>query len=169
MGLTTVKYQYNTYWGGTSQATPQVVGLASLLLTVRPQLTPAQVKAIIQSTADDRVGPATEDAVGWDQYFGYGRINALRALTTAVTASQAGKAVAAGFELFPNPARGAVTLRLAEGHLLQRQVQVYNSLGQLVSQQLLTGLSQLLPVPAAPGTYWVAIAGTAGGQRLVVE
>ena len=160
---------YNVYWGGTSQATPQVTGLASLMLTLRPQLTPAQVKAIIQNTADDRVGPAFEDAVGWDQYFGYGRINAARALTNVVTASHASQTVAAGFQLFPNPTRGAVTLQLSEARLLQRQVQVYNGLGQLVSQQQLTTLNQQLLVPVTAGTYWVAIAGMAGGQRLVVE
>ncbi|MCI1187582.1 S8 family serine peptidase [Hymenobacter sp. DH14] len=166
-------YQSNTnyyvYWGGTSQATPQVAGLASLLLTLRPQLTPAQVKAIIERTADDRVGPASEDAAGWDLYFGYGRINAGRALANVLTATQANQDVAAGFRLFPNPARGAVTLQLGEARLLQRQVQVYNALGQLLSQQPLTGLSQQLLVPTAAGTYWVAIAGMAGGQRLVVE
>ena len=160
---------YNIYWGGTSQATPQVTGLASLLLTLRPQLTPAQVKAIIQSTADDRVGPATEDAAGWDPYFGYGRINAMRALSSVLTASRADQAAAAVFQLFPNPAGRVVTLQLPNAHLLQHQVQVFNSLGQLVSQQPLTGLTQQLPVPVAAGTYWVAIVGIPGGQRLVVE
>ncbi|MGY3087195.1 thermitase [Hymenobacter sp. UYAg731] len=158
---------YNIFWSGTSQATPQVVGLASLLLTLRPLLTPDQVKAIIQSTADDQVGPPTEDAAGWDQYFGYGRINALRALASVLTPSQASKKF--GFELFPNPARRDFTLQLTDERLLHSQVQIFNSLGQLVSQQQLTALTQQVPVPVAAGTYWVAIMGTTGGQRLVVE
>ena len=160
---------YNVYWGGTSQATPQVAGLASVLLTLRPQLTPAQVKSIVQSTADDQVGLPTEDVAGWDPYFGYGRINAPRALATVLTATQAGKPVATGFQLFPNPARRTVTLQLTESRLLPGQVQVFNGLGQLVSQHSLTGLTLQLPVPVAAGTYLVTIAGTAVWQRLVVE
>ncbi|MFD2717738.1 S8 family serine peptidase [Hymenobacter monticola] len=159
---------YGVYWGGTSQATPQVVGLASLMLTLRPGLTPAQVKAIIQNTADDRVGNPVEDAVGWDPYYGYGRINAPRALASVVTATRAGNA-AAGFHLYPNPARGQVTLQLDDAHLLRQEVQVFNALGQVVSRQLLGSLRQQLAVPTAAGTYWVALAGVAGGRRLVVE
>ena len=160
---------YNTYWGGTSQATPLVVGVVSLMLTLRPLLTPAQVKSILQTTADDRVGSAAEDVVGWDQYFGYGRLNAARALTTTVTASRAAQPAVAGFQLFPNPGHDLVTLRVTDTRLLQHEVHVFNNLGQLVSRQLLAGLTQQLPVRLAVGTYWVAVEGTPGGQRLVVE
>jgi thermitase len=59
---------------GTSMATPHVSGLAALILSRNPTLTPDQVRAIIQGTADD-LGPS-----GWDINFGYGRINARRAL-----------------------------------------------------------------------------------------
>lgn len=160
---------YNTYWGGTSQAAPHVTGLASLMLTLRPQLTPAQVKTILQNTADDRVGNFAEDAVGWDQYYGYGRINAPRALSAIVTSNVPAKATAAGLQLFPNPAHGAVTVRVTDTRLLQQDIQLFNGLGQLVSRQKLTGLTQQLPIPLAPGAYWLTVAGTAGGQQLLVE
>ncbi len=71
---------YNTYWGGTSQATPLVAGLASLMKSQNASLTPTQIKTIIQNTAQDQVGLASEDTVGWDQYMGWGRVNAFAAL-----------------------------------------------------------------------------------------
>ena len=71
---------YSWYWGGTSQATPHVAGLVSLLLAQDSTRTPAQIKTIIESTAQDQVGLPSEDTPGWDQYYGYGRINAYRAL-----------------------------------------------------------------------------------------
>jgi subtilisin family serine protease len=55
-------------------ATPHVSGLAALILSRNPNLTPDQVRAIIESTAED-LGPA-----GRDIYFGAGRINMTRAL-----------------------------------------------------------------------------------------
>lgn len=60
---------------GTSQATPYVSGLAALIWSVAPTLTPDQVQSTIQSTAVDLGSP------GWDQYYGYGRINVQAALS----------------------------------------------------------------------------------------
>ncbi len=73
-------YGYSTsydYLNGTSQATPYVSGLASLIWSVNSTLTPAQVQNIIQSTAVDL------GATGWDQVYGWGRINALAAVQAA--------------------------------------------------------------------------------------
>lgn len=72
---------YSTYSGGgyvslsgTSMATPHVAGLAGLIWSVDSSLTPNETWNLIQNTADD-LGP-----VGYDLEYGYGRINALRAL-----------------------------------------------------------------------------------------
>lgn len=62
------------YLQGTSQATPMVSGLAALVWSVNPSLTPDEVEAIIENTAVD-LGPA-----GWDQNYGWGRIDAAAAL-----------------------------------------------------------------------------------------
>jgi len=64
---------YNTQ-SGTSMATPHVSGLATLMLSYHPSLSPAQIESILKSTADDKGTP------GYDQQFGHGRINARRAL-----------------------------------------------------------------------------------------
>lgn len=71
---------YNSYWGGTSQATPLVAGLASLILSKNPSLTVDQVTAIINTTSDDLVGNPNEDTQGFDIFMGHGRVNALKAM-----------------------------------------------------------------------------------------
>jgi len=60
-------------------ASPHVAGLAGLILSKNPSFTPQQVREILTSTADD-LGTA-----GRDPYYGYGRINAAKALGAAGT------------------------------------------------------------------------------------
>ena len=160
---------FNSYWGGTSQAAPHVAGLVSLLLTMRPALTPSQLRTTLQTTADDRVGNPQEDLIGWDQYYGHGRVNAARALATVVTATQGPRIAASALQLFPNPAQHQLTLRATDPQLLHHDVQIFNSLGQKVYQQALTGPVQQLALSLPPGTYWLAVAGTGVGRQLVVQ
>lgn len=76
---------YNSYWGGTSQATPLVAGIASLMKSKDPSLTPAQIRTILMNTAQDQVGIASEDVAGWDIYMGSGRVNANNALSQVLS------------------------------------------------------------------------------------
>jgi thermitase len=77
--LTTVYSYYENYdyLNGTSQASPYVAGLAALIWAAQPGLTPDEVQTLIEDTADDLGTP------GWDQYYGYGRVNAQAALQQA--------------------------------------------------------------------------------------
>jgi subtilisin family serine protease len=61
----------------TSAAAPHVSGLAGLILSVDNSLTEQQVRAIIQYTADDK------GSEGWDQDYGWGRVDAGKAVKTA--------------------------------------------------------------------------------------
>lgn len=72
---------YNSYgWGyGTSDASPQVAGLVALILSINNSLTPQQVYEIIINSTD-KIGQYPYDEIGWNQYLGYGRINAYKAL-----------------------------------------------------------------------------------------
>ncbi|MBI4743551.1 MAG: peptidase S8 [Actinobacteria bacterium] len=63
-----------SYVDGTSFAAPHTTGLASLILSQNPSLTPLEVEQKIEQSADDLGYP------GRDDYFGYGRINVYRAL-----------------------------------------------------------------------------------------
>lgn len=66
-------------WGwaaGTSASAPHVSGLAALIIEQNGgEMYPAQVKAIIEQSADDLGKP------GVDDYYGRGRINAFKAVT----------------------------------------------------------------------------------------
>jgi subtilisin family serine protease len=56
---------YTKWFGGTSGATPQVAGLAGLVLSVNPDLDSNEVQSIIESTADD-----VNDSGGRDDEYG---------------------------------------------------------------------------------------------------
>ncbi|MBN4056313.1 S8 family serine peptidase [Rhodothermus sp. AH-315-K08] len=60
---------------GTSFASPMVSALAALLLGVDATLTVQEVYELITQGAD-KVDRYTYDSVGWNQYLGYGRIDA---------------------------------------------------------------------------------------------
>lgn len=89
------EYEVNT---GTSMAASFVSGLASLILTKNPNLTGEQVKGIMMVSATDL------GQTGWDRFYGYGRIDANRALgfsddtkepTVAITSPASGTVVSA--------------------------------------------------------------------------
>ncbi|MBD3299401.1 MAG: S8 family serine peptidase [candidate division Zixibacteria bacterium] len=74
-----------SYKCGTSMATPHAAGLGSLIKSLRPNYTPAEIRELMRAAADDQVGRVSEDTPGFDHYHGWGRINGratLQALTT---------------------------------------------------------------------------------------
>ncbi len=146
-------YNYNTYWGGTSQATPLVSGLASLLLAQDPTRTPSEVKSIIENSAEDQVGSATEDTPGWDKYYGHGRINAFNALS-AYTGTESLISNVENFKIFPNPADKDFTVTLPSG---TDKILIYNSMGKQISTIIPHGqLSEKLHLPEN-GIYFIKI------------
>jgi len=74
----------NYYLQGTSQATPAVAAISSLLLAQYPNRSPREIRQLIRSTAEDQVGKASEDTPGHDYYYGYGRVNAFNALSAGM-------------------------------------------------------------------------------------
>ncbi len=74
----------NTGFGGTSSATPLAAGVAALMLSVNPDLTTEEIRKIMQKTAV-KIDPENGeyDSEGWSKYYGYGRIDAGRAVKAA--------------------------------------------------------------------------------------
>ncbi len=84
---------FTPYFGGTSSATPVVAGVAALILSVNPNLTAQEVRLILQQSADKIVDPDPDpqlgtrmgnyDKNGYCQWFGYGKVNAFKAVQMA--------------------------------------------------------------------------------------
>ena len=75
--LTTMDGGGYGYWYGTSFSSPIAAGVAALCLAVNPALTNAALVSLLEETADDLGDP------GRDPLFGWGRINAYRAVLAA--------------------------------------------------------------------------------------
>lgn len=149
---------YNSYWGGTSQATPLVAGLASLIKAQSPSMTPAQIKALIQNTAQDQVGLPTEDTAGWDQYMGWGRVNARAALqvldTETFSASASIKVI--------NPVKENKLQFLVDHALIGKyKIAVYTYDGKTVNtfEANLEAGNNTLPFELAVGSYMLELKG----------
>ena len=65
------------FYYGTSMASPHVAGVAALVKAADPTLTNAEIRSILETTAEDL------GASGWDQYFGYGIVDAYAAVQEA--------------------------------------------------------------------------------------
>lgn len=74
---TTNKAGAYSAWNGTSFASPLAAGVAALMMAARPDLTGAQIEALLFSTAVDL------GAAGRDPVFGHGRVNAAAAVAAA--------------------------------------------------------------------------------------
>lgn len=121
--------QYNTYWGGTSQAAPLVAGICSLILDQKPNLTVEQVRSILRDTAEDQVGDPMEDIAGWDKFYGAGRVNANNALQKVLSTDTYSKDL--NITLFPNPTNGRMKI---DGSLYNYEFTIYDILGKIVSK-----------------------------------
>jgi thermitase len=64
-------------WYGTSFSSPITAGVAALVLALKPGLSNSALVSLLEQNADD-FGTA-----GWDQYFGYGQVNAYKAVLAA--------------------------------------------------------------------------------------
>jgi len=138
---------------GTSMATPQVSGVAALVLAVNNGLTTDEVRAILDASAVDLGDP------GRDDRYGYGQVNARRAVDLAAMYGARHEPYA----MVPEPPAAGLTLVLRSGKSLPSwlwQAAIFDRSGRLIR----AGKSNL-----SPGTYFV-MAGTKSGppRRLLV-
>lgn len=99
---------YTSSFSGTSAAAPEVSGVAALVLAKFPNLTAAEVKNVLIQSATD-MGP-----IGFDNTFGYGRVNASAALLSGPSVIEGPSQICnEGLYTIFNP--GSITLENATG------------------------------------------------------
>ncbi len=168
---------YGSYWGGTSQSTPLVAGVISLLLAQNPSLTFDDIRTILAETAEDQVGDSSEDINGFDIYHGHGRMNAYGALTHQIVSVENIPGYADNVILYPNPLREGNNLSVTNLESGNYDVTVYNAAGQIIqNENNLPCKSSNLMVPTSDlnrGTYFIKITHKAEqktlNRKLVIE
>ena len=120
---------YNSYWGGTSQAAPHVAGLISLLLSVDSNLTITEIRTILEQSSEDQVGNS-DDTSGWDQYYGHGRINAFQALINSSLSVYNFESMNNDLLVYPNPTTSDSNLTILNLINGENVITIYNIIGQ---------------------------------------
>ena len=162
---------YNSYWGGTSQASPLVAGVASLMKGLSPGLDVETIRSILRNTADDEVGNPAEDIPGWDIYYGAGRLNAFNALELLnnMVGLENSPPAFGTVKLYPNPAMPGepIMLEARVERPQEAQLTIRNGLGQqLYSGRLWLDGNTLLPLPVGlpAGLHWASLTNDEGEQ-----
>lgn len=142
--------------GGSSASAAMAAGAGALLLSVNPALTEPEVRALLESSADDQVGTWNEDLPGRDPHMGWGRLNIWRMLQL-----QAGT---------PSPVRSVTCQNVDESVTITWENPVlFDSLtvtrdGTTIAT--LPGMDeQFTDAPGRGGPYRYEIQGTVGAQQ----
>uniref|UniRef100_A0A7V3PU22 Peptidase S8 n=1 Tax=candidate division WOR-3 bacterium TaxID=2052148 RepID=A0A7V3PU22_UNCW3 len=130
---------------GTSMSCPQVSGVAGLLFATNPALTPAEARSILAASALDMGDP------GRDTHYGYGLVNAYRALQLA---HQLLRTTINPAAINPQSMKTLITRRPLIFPPTREPVWVFNSAGMLLLK--LPPNSTKINLPGA-GTYLLQI------------
>jgi subtilisin family serine protease len=116
---------------GTSMATPHIAGITALLLEANPELTPEEVRDILQTTAvkDDYTGEVPNN------FYGMGKVDALAAMQNVVTSVESDN-IPKKFSLsqnYPNPFNPVTKIKYQVAKESQVTLRIYNILGQEIA------------------------------------
>jgi hypothetical protein len=159
---------YTLSFNGTSAACPLAAGIGALLLSENPTLTAAEVRHILNATAE-RVSTYGYDSLTvhgtWNAEMGHGRINAHQALLHAFEAAFV-SFTEDRLVVFPNPVKDEFTIKIPG--LSFGQLRIEDMMGKVVYCFPLNG-NETVPISTekwSNGTYIVSIE-TAYGVRRV--
>jgi len=153
---------------GTSMAAPQASGLAALIKSLCPDISPDSVYNIIRNTAQDVGTP------GWDPQTGYGIIDFQAALSSISAVKESPKPNQIAMEIFPNPANPTATVKITLDKPQRLSVKIYDVSGKMVANlftgELDAGTHSFSTPPLKSGEYTVRVASTrfAKTQKLTI-
>ncbi|MDL2230845.1 S8 family peptidase [Bacteroidales bacterium OttesenSCG-928-L19] len=138
---------------GTSMSSPFVAGVAALILQANPNLTPAEVKAILTETAYQDNYTEQHGQVR----FGYGKVNAYHAIYKAlgIVGVTTFPAETPRFTYYPNPASDMVFLSL-QADARDFTLELYDLCGKLIQKQKVESGVNTINVQHLPAGCYIA-------------
>lgn len=137
---------------GTSMSSPMVAGIVALMLEANPWLSAAEVKNIIRLTAreDNRTGNIPDTgSIRW----GWGKINALHAIKTALTGISQNQADVSPYTIYPNPATSEVYI-FNEPGFSPDYVNIFSASGHLITKIMLSGGNKII-IDFLPSGFYI--------------
>jgi hypothetical protein len=131
-GISHLYPNYTWNLSGPYPAPALATGVISLMLGLDKSLTSEEVYDILKESATDQIGYSSEDKPGWDEYYGWGRINAYRALRLV---QERMKALPEAFGIstnYPNPFNSHTIIQYDLKYPMHVSITIYNLLGQPV-------------------------------------
>lgn len=86
-GYSVLSKGYISNFGGTSSACPLAAGVFAMVISVYPEITVDQMINILQETSD-KIGDRAYDENGFNEEYGYGRLNMAKAVQAALELRQ---------------------------------------------------------------------------------
>ena len=151
---------YGGYWGGTSQATPIVTGVVSLLFSQNSTLTFEEIRTILRESAEDQVGDPSEDVSGFDTYYGYGRLNAKNALSHQILSIDNFENANKNIVIYPNPIKANNQLEMSNLIDGDYSINIYNAFGQNLQSKNTTTYNSKITISISKltaGIYFLRI------------
>lgn len=152
-------------FNGTSMAGPHVAGLVALIICANPDLAGevATIEEIIRQTADPKFSDQDCSGISGQMHpnpiYGYGRINALKAVELALK-TQTGVNEPANdpsvLKVFPNPSSDLVIIGLDQKSLTPAKLSIFNSAGQVMWEESGNAWFQI-QVSQWPAGYYKAV------------
>ncbi|AFL81150.1 subtilase family protease [Aequorivita sublithincola DSM 14238] len=143
-----------------SAASPLVTGIIALMLEVKPNLTPSQIKNILRNSCNQDAFTGSVPNNTW----GYGKINALLAIQNTIslgTDPLKGKSIV----LYPSPTNGWFTIDLGKEYS-DVSVKIYNIMGQLISSEKYNSAKMIQQeINVSTGMYFVKVSTAKEGSN----
>ncbi len=161
----------NGYYGiqnAVSGAAPILSGVVALMLEVNPELTPEEIKTILQETArEDSFTGATPN-----NSWGYGKLDALEAINVVyeMVSADDPREASLDIEVKPNPFNNEISIQFAESFLEELEISVYTLTGRKVYQRTISAKAMLNLQELENGIYFLqARSGNRVGNHKIVK